>query len=167
MSKQVEVFVMLLLAWVLLVWPFGLPAGRQDLAAGVLAALGAAALMREPRGARVPVWFRPARMGWLLVYLVVLAGYVVRANLDVAYRVLHPRMPIRPGIVKIRTALATAPAITLLANSITLTPGTLTVNALEDGTMYVHWICVRDESVEGATERIARRLEWFVKRIME
>ncbi len=76
-------------------------------------------------------------------------------------------MPIRPGIVKIRTALATAPAITLLANSITLTPGTLTVNALEDGTLYVHWICVRDESVEEATERIARRLEWFVKRIME
>ena len=56
------------------------------------------------KGSFIP-WLQPSRYAWGLVYLVVLAGYVVAGNFDVAYRGLHPRLPIRPGIVKVKTRL--------------------------------------------------------------
>jgi multicomponent Na+:H+ antiporter subunit E len=109
----------------------------------------------------------PVRLFWFLVYVVFLAWYVVKANLDVAYRVLHPAMPIRPGIVKVNTRLTTPAAITMLSNSITLTPGTLTVNATIDGVLYIHWIYVKSEDVEEATQRIVGRFEWFIAKVFE
>jgi multicomponent Na+:H+ antiporter subunit E len=92
---------------------------------------------------------------------------VVRANVDLAYRVLHPAMPIRPGIVRARTRLHTASARTLLANCITLTPGTLTIDIAVDGTFYVHWINVGSVDDEEATKAILGRFEWFIGRILE
>ena len=76
-------------------------------------------------------------------------------------------MPIRPGIVKIKTSLTSESAITALANSITLTPGTLTVDLTDDGTLYVHWINVRSDDVDEATRMIARKFEYFLERIFE
>src|SRR4030042_1264200 len=102
-----------------------------------------------------------------LVYLPVFFYYVVKANFDVVYRALHPKMPIRPGIVKIKTNLKTDSAITALANSITLTPGTLTVDLTEDGFLYIHWINVKSDDVEQATQIIARQFEWFLHKIFE
>ena len=106
-------------------------------------------------------------MFWLAIYSVVFVYSVVRANFDVAYRILHPAMPIRPGIVKVRTYLKSPVAITMLANSIALTPGTLTVHAGEDGTLYVHWINVKSTDVDEATRYIVSRFEWFIHRIVE
>jgi len=99
--------------------------------------------------------------------LVVLAYYIIKANFDVAYRVLHPAMPIHPGIVKVKTSLTSLAAITVLSNSITLTPGTLTVNALENGVLYVHWINVKSTDIDEATKQIVSHFEWFLKRIFE
>ena len=55
----------------------------------------------------------------------------------------------------------------MLANSITLTPGTLTVHAMEDGRLYVHWINVKTTKVDEATAMIVSRFEWFIKRIFD
>ena len=52
---------------------------------------------------------------------------IVLANIDVAYRVLHPRMPIDPLIIEFETPLRSDFSIVTLANSITLTPGTITI----------------------------------------
>jgi multicomponent Na+:H+ antiporter subunit E len=58
---------------------------------------------------------------------------------------------LRPGIVKLTPGLTTDLGMTLLANSITLTPGTLTVDVDdEDGALYVHWIHVKDPEPEAA-----------------
>lgn len=155
---------MLLIAWILLVWPPGL----QDIIAGILAAVLVTLVMKDMLfSVGHPWFFRPDRLLWGVGYVGVLAWYVLKANIDVAYRVLHPDMPIRPGIVKVKTGLKTQAGITALANSITLTPGTLTVNASLDGTLYVHWINVGPTDVEGATECIVSRFEWFLKRIFE
>ncbi len=169
-TRHIENFVLLLIVWVLLMWPFDPHTGGvevQDLLAGVVVAMLAAFLMRAALPEDVGFRIEPMRLVWLVAYAGVLAGYIVKANLDVAYRVLHPQMPIRPGIVKVKTTLKTPAAITVLANSITLTPGTLTINALEDGTLYVHWIYIRSEEAEEATQCIIGRFEWFLKRILE
>jgi multicomponent Na+:H+ antiporter subunit E len=76
-------------------------------------------------------------------------------------------MPIHPGIVKIKTSLKTDSGITALANSITLTPGTLTVDLTDDGYLYIHWINVKSDEVEAATQLIAEKFEWYLKKIFE
>lgn len=108
----------------------------------------------------------PRRLGVFLIYLFVLAKEVVKANLDVAYRVLHPRMPINPGIVTIRTRLSQDIAKLVLANSITLTPGTFTVDIIGDR-LLVHWINVKAEDLETATRAIGEKFEKYLIRIFE
>jgi multicomponent Na+:H+ antiporter subunit E len=161
-------FVLALVIWILLTWPF--VDGKLDwqvISAGVLASAFVAVLFHEMLPKEHHVFISPVRVFWSLVYVPVFFYYVMKANLDVVYRALHPKMPIRPGIVKIKTDLKTESGITALANSITLTPGTLTVDLTNDGFLYVHWINVKSDDVEQASELIARRFEWFLKRIFE
>lgn len=106
----------------------------------------------------------PRRLWYFCVYLVVLLREIVRANLDVAYRVIHPKLPIKPGIVAIRTELKQDIAKMLLANSITLTPGTFTLDILGD-TMLIHWIDVRSEDMEEAARLISGRFEKYLREI--
>ena len=147
----------------MLVWP----PGTQDVVAGLIVALLTAWVMRRVSMEWARLFLNPVRLFWLIVYIGALAYYIIKANFDVAYRVLHPAMPIRPGIVKVKTSLRTLSAITALSNSITLTPGTLTVDALKDGDLYIHWINVRSTDVEEATKYIVSRFEWFLKKIFE
>ena len=76
-------------------------------------------------------------------------------------------MPIRPGIVKVPSLLKTDSARTMLANSITLTPGTLTIEVTGEGVFYVHWLNVRGEGQEQIARQVLRRFEWFIQRILE
>jgi multicomponent Na+:H+ antiporter subunit E len=68
----------------------------------------------------------------LLNYLFNLVIDIVRANINVAKIVLSPRMPISPGMVRYRTKLKSDVGKVMLATSITLTPGTLTVDVEGD-----------------------------------
>ena len=66
---------------------------------------------------------------------------IVLANFDVVYRVLHPKMPIDPRIIEFETTLRSDFSLTTLANSITLTPGTITILVdPEKGKFVVHAI---------------------------
>ena len=76
-------------------------------------------------------------------------------------------MPIRPGIVKVKTKLKTAAGRTMLANSITLTPGTLTVDITDDDHLYIHWINVKSDDIEQATHHIVAKFEGVLRRIFE
>lgn len=163
-------FVLLLLFWVLLTWRAEPPLGAaylQDVGVGAVVAALAAWLMGERGGDGAARWLEPKRYAWALAYLAVLAVEVVKANLEVAYRVLHPKLPIRPGIVRVKTRLMRPSARTLLGNSITLCPGTLTVELEEDGTLFVHWILVRAVDPEEAGREIVGRFEWLIDKILE
>lgn len=102
------------------------------------------------------------------VYFPVFLWECFKANIDVAYRVLHPALPIKPGIVKIKTKLKTDIALTFLANSITLTPGTLCVDIDRDNSvLYIHWINVKDKDTDKATKIISERFEKILTKIFE
>ncbi len=73
-----------------------------------------------------------------------------------------PSLPINPGIVKVKTKLKSKMGRMILANSITLTPGTLTVDVQED-TFYIHWIDVETEDIDKATEKITRKFEKYLE----
>lgn len=91
---------------------------------------------------------------------------LVVANLDMARRVLSPRLPINPAIVEVETRLRSELGRLLLANSITLTPGTLTVDVLDDR-LQVHWIdTAPGEDLEHATRAIAAGFEAHLARFL-
>ena len=97
-----------------------------------------------------------------LIYIVVLFWEIIKANFDIAYRVIHPKMPIKPGIVAIKTSLKSDLAKMILANSITLTPGTLTVDVIDDK-LLIHWINVKAEDIDGATSLIGEKFEKYLR----
>ncbi|ADH99892.1 Na+/H+ antiporter subunit E [Salisediminibacterium selenitireducens] len=94
-----------------------------------------------------------------LFKLLILFMYkLILSNIDMIKIVLSPKMNIQPGIIAIPTKLRTDWEVTLLANLISLTPGTLTMNFSENGrTLYVHSIHVPDK--EKAIEEIRQSFE--------
>ncbi len=102
------------------------------------------------------------RVLFSLVYVIVLFWEIIKANFDVAYRVIHPRMPIKPGIVVIKTSLKSDIGKLVLANSITLTPGTFTLDIIGDK-LLIHWINVKAEDIDEATNIIGRRFEKYLR----
>jgi len=168
--QRLGVFVVSFITWCLLTWPYSAEAGGwdgQSLLVGLGAGLVVAVIFGRALTRRPVAMLNPVRWFWLLVYIPVFAYYCVKANLQVAYLVLHPAMPIKPGIVKVHTKLRSDTAISALANSITLTPGTLTVDAGADGDLYVHWIEVKTTDEAEATKEIVSRFEGFLSRIFD
>ncbi len=95
-----------------------------------------------------PAWDLP----WprFLAYLPWLAWEIVKANFQVAYLILHPRLPVDPGLIRFRKRLPGPLAQLVLANSITLTPGTVTVDV--EGDDYLVHVLSR-EAAEGLRPR--------------
>ena len=102
------------------------------------------------------------RILFSLAYIIVLFWEIIKANFDVAYRIIHPKMPIKPGIVIIKTRLKSDIAKMILANSITLTPGTFTLDVIDDE-LLIHWINVKTEDIDEATSMIGRRFEKYLR----
>ncbi|MBU7012266.1 MAG: Na+/H+ antiporter subunit E [Theionarchaea archaeon] len=114
--------------------------------------------------------FFPRILMFIFVYLPELAFIflfrIIEANVNVARHVI--KMDINPGIIKIHTDLRSHTAVTALANIITLTPGTLTLDVketLEGNTLYVHWIDVKTMSAEEAGEIIKGGVDEWLQRI--
>ena len=93
----------------------------------------------------------------VLWYASWLLGEIVRSNLAVARIVLDPRLPIDPVVVRLRPPVRGALAVTTLANSITLTPGTITLDA-EDGKLTVH--ALTPDGLDEIESVMARRVAW-------
>lgn len=71
-------------------------------------------------------------MRFLFFYVPWLIWQIVIASLQVAYAVLRPKMPIDPSLVVFKTKLPNMGSKVILGNSITLTPGTITIQLTED-----------------------------------
>lgn len=83
----------------------------------------------------------------MVAYVVLFLWELLTANVDVAYRVLAPSMPIRPQVIELPLRVETDLAITTIANSITLTPGTLSMDYDPDrNSLYVHAIWGKDRA---------------------
>lgn len=153
------VFLVLLLLWLLL-------AGTlhwQELVAGLLAA-GITTLLSRPHLYLFnAIRLEPGALIALLHYLRYFFVQLVHANLDLASRVLRPSLPIAPHLVEVETALESPLGRMLLANSITLTPGTLTVE-MNDKVLLIHWVyCPEALDREQASAAIAAGFERHIK----
>lgn len=148
--------------WLLLTWSLN----WQSLVAGGAAAIIAGLIFGSTFVDEPLKIFHPKRWYWAFAYTPVFLWEMTKANFDVAYRVIHPKMPITPGIVKVRTKIQSDMGKVFLANSITLTPGTFTID-MKDEFLYIHWINVRYRDVEKATEDIVGRFEKYIINIFD
>lgn len=103
-------------------------------------------------------------IGHLIAYFCVLAIEIIKANMNMARIVLSPSLPVRPGIVRIKTSLRSSMGKLLLSNSITLTPGTITLN-VDGNNMFIHWVEVKKGSPEERGEVIKGSFERHLKEV--
>jgi multicomponent Na+:H+ antiporter subunit E len=150
--------------WMLLSWPPSV----KNIISGILVAAFVTFMTGDMfRGTARP-FKKPSRYLWFLIYAAVFLWECLKANIDVAYRVIHPALPIRPGTFKIKTSLKSSIGLTFLANSITLTPGTTTVDIdREHGFIYVHRLNIKEG--QGVPERlpVADRFERILRKVFE
>ena len=86
---------------------------------------------------------------------------LIKANIEVAYDVITPRFHMTPGIVRVPLEAKTSMEITLLANLISLTPGTLSLDVSDDQkVLYVHsmYIADKEEFIRGIKDGFEKRL---------
>jgi multicomponent Na+:H+ antiporter subunit E len=160
--RYVTVFILSLIFWLLLTFSLKIP----NLIVGSAASLLCTAIFARYYFHNVHKFLQPHRYFWFLIYLGIFIWECIKANFDVAYRVISPAMPIRPGIVRVKTSLKSDFAKTLLANSITMTPGTITVDIIGDE-FYIHWIYVRSEDPAVYPGMITGLFEKYIKKFAE
>tara|TARA_R110000850_G_scaffold190308_2_gene316208 strand:- start:44429 stop:44905 length:477 start_codon:yes stop_codon:yes gene_type:complete len=86
---------------------------------------------------------------------------LIKANIQVAYDVITPKFYMKPGIIKVPLDAESDLEITLLANLISLTPGTLSLDVSNDKkVLYVHGMYVSDKEkfIQGIKQGFERRL---------
>lgn len=151
-------FATLLLFWLMLMGSLTVDA----LIVGALASLLIAVLY--PNGISFFTEFRATPEAFVagLRYYGYFFRELVKSNLRLTAIVLSPSLPIRPGIVKVRTRLKSRMGRLMLANSITLTPGTLTVE-MDGEWLYVHWTNVESDDIEAATSEIVAGFERYLE----
>ena len=153
MRKFISAFLVLWVIWIALSG-FVL----TEIIAGFVVALLLAAVIKK----FVPYEFSldlPVRLvKFVFIYIPLFVYKLVVANLQVARIVLSPSLPLNPGFVKIKTGLKGDVAKLTLANSITLTPGTLSVDVKEDE-VFVHWVDVKGDSEEVQKQEICGSFE--------
>lgn len=162
-GHYVLTFVVAVLLWLLLAGSLNADEVVAGLVVGALVTLVSGPRLSIMAGVRVS----PQALLSLFAYLGAFFPALVRANLDVARRVLSPSLPIRPAVVEVRTGLRSPLGKLLLANSITLTPGTLSVDVAGDRIL-VHWIDASPGTdIETATRCIAASFERHIRGFLQ
>lgn len=172
MMRKISLFLLWFAVWMALTWP---PETR-DVVSGALASafvtfmtVGLISGTEERKTRTFGAFSFIMRIFWFIVYIFVFLWECLKANIDVAFRVLHPDVPIRPGTVKVKTHLTSDVGLTFLSSSITLTPGTTTIDIdKEAGIIYVHLLYVKDGYDASAMELpVVAKFEKILRRIFE
>ncbi len=157
-KNTVVSFILLLITWFLL-------NGKYDLITlgiGVLISLFISLVFCYKCDIFSEMNFTPKGIIYLIAYIFFFLKELIKSNFDIARRVISPSLPINPGIVEVETTLKSKLGRLVLANSITLTPGTLTVK-ITDNTLFIHCVNVKDTDIEGATKHIVKGFEKYLE----
>lgn len=150
----------LLVGWILFSWSLDLVSLIGGVVASVLVAIFTYHIFIDEseagRRANLP------RLDLLLVYAALLVFSMYVSSFKVAWQILRGR--INPGVVHFRTRVRSDLARVVLASSITLTPGTITLN-LDDDHLIVHWLSVKTTHSRFAGQLIKGRFESLLRRI--
>ncbi len=99
-------------------------------------------------------------------YVLFFLGQMVKANIDIFFRIFRPVIPIRPGIVRADLTLKSERARAIVANSITLTPGTITIDIIGDE-IFIHWVFLPSGDVHSETQSMVDSFAGRLEKIFE
>jgi len=156
------VFILNLIIWYAVTWSFE-PA---NLLAGILTSVFVTALFAKEFPYHPKKAFQIKRYFAFAKFLFVFLQQMFKANLIMAYRVLSPGPPIKPGVVKMPLRLKSPLGRTIMANAITLAPGTFTMDIDKDF-LYIHWIYVVTEDPARTEELICGNLQAILEEVFE
>ena len=160
-------FVLCYLMWILLTGSFA----AQELIVGLVVSALMALFSARWFVHEHPYWFFGKHLFILIWYCIAIFPWeLLKANWDVAKRALSPDMKLNPGIIRVPVDVDTEYGKTMLANSITLTPGTITVDIDCRGGQwwyYIHWIDVQEFDRETAGDAFKGRMEKWLRRIWQ
>lgn len=159
-KNQLAIFIVLMIIWFLINNSFKL----EVIAVGFVLSFVIAIIFGKRTDVLNEFKFTPAAFFYTIIYLLVFFWELIKSNIHVALIVLKPSLPINPGIVKTKTVLKSKMARMILTNSITLTPGTLTVD-IENDILYIHWIDAESDDIDIATEKIVKKFEKILVKI--
>lgn len=147
--RFVAIFLLMLAFWLLLT---GFT--YEEVIAGCIASLIVTAMSYK-----LFTWSRsyPKRLLWLLAYIPYYIYAEIMAHLEVIYLIITGK--INPGIVEVENVHSSDFGTTALANSITMTPGTLTLET-QPGKLYIHWLNMKKDrkGITSGFERFLRRV---------
>lgn len=161
MKKVLSTFLVLYLLWITLA---GI--SLEELLAGAVVSLIIAYLIRNTSAYDFGFKIVVQIIKFIFMFLPLFVWKLILANISLAKIVLDPKLPINPGFVKISTGLRGDVGKLILANSITLTPGTLTVD-VDGEELLIHWVDVEGKDKNDYFKHIASGFEKALGGIVE
>ena len=164
----VATFIVSFAFWLLLTWSFAV----QELIAGAVVSLAVALFAARFFIHEKAFWLaNPAKFfSGLFYWICIFPIELIKANVDMARRCFGGCKDVKPGIVKVPVDLKSDYGQAALANSITLTPGTITMEVTEEEGQtyfYIHWIDVSAPSGKEAGDAIKGNLEKGLRRVWQ
>ncbi len=156
-------FVLAYLLWLF----FNLSISQNALILGVPVALISAAISSRFLFRELELkHFSPMRLAGFAIYAIDFAIALVKANVFMIRIILTPNPELKPAVLRLPLRTNSEFVTAGVSNSITLTPGTLTIDA-EGGFLYVHWIVASELETEKAKGEIVGNFEKNLKRVLE
>ena len=150
---MLSTFVVLYILWIAMAG-----VSIEELIAGALVALVVSYVIRNMSVYDYSANIIMATVKFIFMYLPLFIWKLILANVALAKIVLDPKLPINPGFVRIKTGLSGDVSKLILANSITLTPGTLSVDVEEDEVL-IHWVDVKGTTPDDHFREISKDFE--------
>jgi multicomponent Na+:H+ antiporter subunit E len=129
----------------------------NNLIFGMLVALLVYALIRPGTKRDLDLNALPRALVGIVRYVIYVVVDVIKCGITVAKVVLDPKLPIRPGIVAIKSGMTSEIGTALSAHAITITPGEMVVEIGDDGTMYTHCLDAVSSGAGGDAAQKTRR----------
>ncbi|OFW56153.1 MAG: hypothetical protein A2W01_09350 [Candidatus Solincola sediminis] len=149
--RKLLLFAVLFLFWIVLTATLA----ANDIVLGAISSALVAGITMLLFGQALDDRFTPRVLLKLPWFILRLIWEIIKANIDVAKIILNPKLPVDPRIVQYRTYLPDDLPRTFFADSITLTPGTVTVD-IEDNLLSVHCLCpYHEEGLAGLESLVA------------
>ncbi len=161
MIRRLTNYGLLLLFWMLLSgyrW--------QNVALGMVVCLATYLLFHSRLKVTDPVKYSLGSLVGLAGFMSAFLYNLLISNFDVASRVIKPVLPINPGIIEVKTSLRSDLGKMMLSYAITLTPGTLVIESIDDS-IFIHCIDVLAQTQNGGAERTIRTYEKWLHRMFE
>ncbi len=154
----IVIFVILMVVWLIL----NQSTDMQYLVTGLIFSAFLAIIFCNRCSVVEDIKFTPKAFLYTFLFLGVFLVELLKANVHMAITVLSPSLPINPGIVKANTKLNSKMARLILGNAITLTPGTFTIDIIDD-TYYIHCVDLSDEDAEIHGQKIIEKFEKYLE----